>query len=564
METLNFSDLFLLDGIQQAIADMGFTQASPIQAQAIPFLLDGRDVIGQAQTGTGKTAAFAIPALQQTDIKNYAPQTLVLCPTRELAVQVAEEFKKIGKHLKGIHVTAIYGGDSIERQIKTLRRGVHIVIGTPGRVIDHIERGTLDLSEVSRIILDEADEMLNMGFIDDIELVLQQLPAERQTIFFSATMPAPILSLTKKYQNNPHIVKVTAKELTNRTIEQSYFKVRGEYKSALVARLIEVYDLKSAIVFCNTKQKVDELVDELQEIGVAAEAIHGDLRQNQRTMVMGKFKTGKLAVLVATDVAARGIDVDNVEAVINYDVPMDAEYYVHRIGRTGRAGKSGKSFTFATPRDMRKIQEIERYAKVQIPQGQIPTQADVWAYRQIRLADQVKAEIAEGELNHFETIFNNLLNEGFDAQTIALALMKKHLGLPKDNTQDDMEFKESKSKSEGRGDRFDRNDRGNRNDRNRESKFSSNKGGSKFSKESQGNMTRIFINAGKNQKVSKSDILGAITGETGIRGSQIGSIDIFDKYSFVDIASIEAQNVLKVMNQRTIKGKKVNFEFADN
>jgi ATP-dependent RNA helicase DeaD len=546
MNNLNFSDLSLSQEVQQAIAEMGFNQATPIQSQAIPILLEGKDVIGQAQTGTGKTAAFAIPALEQCQSNIYKPQTLVLCPTRELANQVAEEFKKLGKYLKGIHVTAVYGGESIDRQIKALKRGTQIVIGTPGRIIDHIERGTLELSHIQQIILDEADEMLNMGFIEDIERVLALLPEERQTVFFSATMPQPILDLTRRFQKNPQLVKVTTKQLTNTTIEQLYFTVKSEYKTELLQRLIEIYELKSMVVFCNTKQKVDELVAELQQNGQMAEALHGDLRQMQRNVVMGKFKTGVLPILVATDVAARGIDVENVEAVINYDTPLDAEYYVHRIGRTGRAGKSGKSFTFVTPRDVRKVKEIERYSNITIPQGKIPSRADVWQKRQAKMGDKIKQEIAEGGLNHFQNLIEQLTNEGLNQQEIIAALLKMQLGVPQLQNQIDISATE-KARDFKSDKKFDKKSKPSRAER---------KGSNK--------MVRLFMNLGKNQKISKGDILGAITGETGIKGFNIGSIDIYDKYSFIDVAQIEAQTVLRVMNKSTIKGKKVNFEFAEN
>lgn len=591
MNPLHFQDLSLSQEIQQAVAEMGFTEPSAIQLQAIPLLLAGSDLIGQAQTGTGKTAAFAIPTLEKIKPNLFKPQTLVLCPTRELANQVAEEFKKLGKYKKGIHTAAVYGGESIGLQIKALRRGVHIVIGTPGRIIDHIERGTLDLENINQIILDEADEMLNMGFIDDIEKILSHMPAERQTVFFSATMPAPILALTKKYQKNPQIVKVTPKQLTNLSIDQSFYKVRNEHKTELLYRLVELHNLKSIVVFCNTKQQVDELVGALQQHGLIAEALHGDLRQNQRNQVMAKFRTGGVNVLVATDVAARGIDVENVEAVINYDTPLDPEYYVHRIGRTGRAGKSGKSFTFVNSREMGRIWDIERFASIKIAQGKIPSLQDVWVYRQSQFAERIQNEIEKGDLEYFQEMIGQIKAEGGDLETITAALLKMHLGTPRTGTDllleepkrtVRVETKEYGNRTErGGNDRYgrdrttntrsssssyssrsDRPERGERTERSgspsdrpeRRERYSSAKGNS--------DMVRLFFNLGKQQRISKSDILGAITGETGIRGSLIGSIDIFDKYSFVDIAQIEAQNVLKTMNQVKIKGKKVNVELA--
>ncbi len=356
---------------------MGFVDASPIQSEAIPHILEGRDVIGQAQTGTGKTAAFGIPALELVDVADKSTQILVLCPTRELAVQVSDEFKRLAKYKKGIHVTPIYGGDPIEKQISALKRGVHIVIGTPGRVMDHMERRTLNLQNVKMIVLDEADEMLDMGFREDIEEILQEMPEERQTIFFSATMSKPILNMTKKYQNDPVLVKVVKSELTASSIEQLYYVVKEKGKVEVMTRLIDMYNLQLMLVFCNTKKRVDELVEELQVRGYQAEGIHGDMRQQQRNNVMAKFRAGVITILVATDVAARGIDVENVDAVFNFELPLDEEYYVHRIGRTGRAGKAGKAFSFVVGRELNRLREVERYTKVKIERGVIPSYEDI-------------------------------------------------------------------------------------------------------------------------------------------------------------------------------------------
>jgi ATP-dependent RNA helicase DeaD len=577
VETVTFKELPLSEEVQLAIAEMGFEKPSPIQAQAIPHLLEGHDLIGQAQTGTGKTAAFAIPALENCEINHYHPQTLVLCPTRELANQVAQEFGKLSKYKKGLHVAAVYGGESIGLQLKALRRGVHIVIGTPGRVIDHIERGSLDVSKIKQIILDEADEMLNMGFIDDIEKVLSAMPAERQTVFFSATMPQPILDLTKRFQQNPKFVKITQKELTSRNIEQSYFAVKTEYKTELLARLVEMHDLNSAVVFCNTKAQVDELVEKLIERGIGAEALHGDLRQAQRNVVMQKFRTGQLALLVATDVAARGIDVEQVEAVVNFDVPLDPEYYVHRIGRTGRAGKTGKSFTFVSPRDLRKLREIENYAHIKINQAEIPSYRDVAETRYNRFADKVKETIEadfEGEITQqYGSLVKSLLAKGYETEEILAAVLKLHLGEVKNQYQDkdtaSMSFQLYGDKG-GRssGGRFERSggrfEKSNRYESKERSSSYGNGGGSyggdKSRKGDSQRMVRLFVNLGKSEKIRKTDLLGAITGETGIPSYQIGLIDVLDKYSFVDVAESVARNVVNVMNQSKIKGKKVRFE----
>jgi ATP-dependent RNA helicase DeaD len=408
MERLKFESLPISEEIQKAVADMGFVEASPIQSEAIPHILEGRDVIGQAQTGTGKTAAFGIPALELVNTAEKKVQVLVLCPTRELALQVSEEIKRLAKYKKGLSVAAIYGGESIERQIMQLKRGVHIVIGTPGRVMDHMERRTLNLEHVRMIVLDEADEMLDMGFREDIETILQVMPEDRQTIFFSATMSKPILTLTKKYQSEPVLVKVVKSELTATSIEQLYYVVKERGKVEVMTRLIDMYNLQLMLVFCNTKKRVDELVEELQVRGYAAEGIHGDLRQQQRNNVMAKFRAGTINILVATDVAARGIDVENVDAVFNFEIPLDEEYYVHRIGRTGRAGKQGRAFTFVVGRELSRLREIERYTKGKVERGVIPSYGDIVGVKKAKFIEQIRESVADGDLEIFADMIPQL------------------------------------------------------------------------------------------------------------------------------------------------------------
>ena len=346
MDTVKFEELGLSKEILRGITDMGFEEATPIQSQAIPHVMEGRDVIGQAQTGTGKTAAFGLPLLEKIDPKNKKLQAIVLCPTRELAIQVADEIRNFGKYMHGIKLLPVYGGQDIVKQIRSLKSGVQLIIGTPGRVLDHMRRKTVKFDTVHTIVLDEADEMLNMGFREDIEAVLENISEDRQTVLFSATMPKPILDITKKYQKDAVMVKVVKKELTVPSIDQYYYEVKRKNKDEVLSRLLDMYDPKRSLVFCNTKKQVDELVTELQGRGYFVEGLHGDLKQAQRDRVMANFRSGKTEILVATDVAARGIDVDDVEAVFNYDLPQDDEYYVHRIGRTGRAGRDGKSFSF--------------------------------------------------------------------------------------------------------------------------------------------------------------------------------------------------------------------------
>ena len=366
MEEVKFEDLGLCSEIVKAVKKMGFEEASPIQAKAIPIMRSGKDIIGQAQTGTGKTAAFGIPLLEKLEPKNKKLQAVVLCPTRELAIQVAEEIRNLAKYMHGIKVLPIYGGQEIVTQIRSLKSGTQLIIGTPGRVMDHMRRKTIKMDEVSTIVLDEADEMLNMGFREDIETILEGVPEDRQTVLFSATMPQAILDITKKFQKNAEIVKVTKKELTVPNIEQYYYEVKPKSKEEVLARLLDIYSPKLSVVFCNTKKQVDILVNGLLGRGYFAAGLHGDMKQQQRDRVMQGFRSGKTDILVATDVAARGIDVDEVEAVFNYDLPQDDEYYVHRIGRTGRAGREGRSFSFVSGKEVYKLKEIQRYCKTKI------------------------------------------------------------------------------------------------------------------------------------------------------------------------------------------------------
>ena len=564
MKKLKFDELSLSDEILQAVTDMGFVEASPIQSEAIPYIMEGRDVIGQAQTGTGKTAAFAIPALEMIDVDDKSVQTLVLCPTRELAVQVAEEFKKLGKYKKQVTSVAIYGGDSIEKQILALRRGVHVVIGTPGRVMDHMERKTLRLDRVKMVVLDEADEMLDMGFREDIESILEQMPDERQTIFFSATMSKPIMQLTKKYQDDPQLVKVVKNELTAQNIEQLFFEVKPRAKVEVMTRLIDLYNLQLMLVFCNTKLRVDEVVEELQIRGYQAEGLHGDLRQQQRNNVMAKFRAGTTTILVATDVAARGIDVEDVDAVFNFDIPLDEEYYVHRIGRTGRAGKAGKAFTFVVGREVQRLRDIQQYTKVKIQRGVIPSYEDIVGVKKAKFIAQIQEAIQEGGLEVFEDMIEQLHHAGLRSEQIITALIKMNMGVHK-NEFADMDLSGGDDRGAGRerrsGDRERDRDRGPRRDR--DSRDGKSTGRSRDNNRStNASMVRLFINIGRDQKVRPGDIVGAIAGETGIAGNAIGSIDIYDKFTFVEVPKNDVQRVLKGMDNNSIKGQKVNIEIA--
>ena len=419
-ENLRYEDSGINPKILRAVSEMGYTQMTPIQEQAIPQLMEGKDVIGQAQTGTGKTAAFGIPMLQMVDPASRELQGMILCPTRELAIQAAEELHKFSKYMHGIRVVPIYGGQDISRQIKALKGGVQIIVGTPGRVMDHMRRHTIKLDSLKMVVLDEADEMLNMGFREDMEAILGEIPGEHQTALFSATMPQAILDITYKYQKDAVVVRITKQELTIPLVKQYYYVVKNIYKEEAISRLIDTYNLKRSIVFCNTKKMVDELAEHLKDRGYQAEGLHGDMTQKQRDFVMNRFKNGSLQVLIATDVAARGIDVDDLEAVFNYDVPQDTEYYVHRIGRTGRAGREGLAFTFAYGRDLYRIREIERVCKTKMTEQKLPKSAQVMDIKlnkllqaakdtldkedYVKLQDQIEEKMEDYELDPMELL----------------------------------------------------------------------------------------------------------------------------------------------------------------
>jgi ATP-dependent RNA helicase DeaD len=418
-----FSELGLSPEILKAIEKLGFEKAAPIQAEAIPVLMSGRDVVGQSQTGSGKTAAFAIPAIEKTDPNLKAVQVLILCPTRELAVQVAEEFHKLTLYKRGITSLPIYGGQSYERQFWGLKQGAQIVIGTPGRVMDHMRRGTIRLETLKMMILDEADVMLNMGFREDIETILKDAPKERQTVFFSATMPRPIRDLIEKFSRDPQNVKIEQKAMTVPTVEQVYYEVDRRFKVDLLTRLIDIYDLKLGIIFCNTKRMVDELVDHLEAQGYMADRLHGDMTQAQRDRVMNKFRKSGLEFLVATDIAARGIDVDDIQVVFNYDLPYDGEDYVHRIGRTGRAGRAGRAISFVAGRELFQIRNIERYTNTRIQRAKIPTVDEVHEVRASLFLDKLRATLTSGEYKKQDHLIERLLEEGFSSTDIASALI---------------------------------------------------------------------------------------------------------------------------------------------
>jgi len=549
MDKLKFSELNLSNEILKAVADMGFEEASPIQSLAIPKMIEGLDLIGQAQTGTGKTAAFGIPILEKISSKEKKTQALIMCPTRELAIQVAEELKALSKYKKGINIVPVYGGQPIVRQMSALARGAHIVIGTPGRIIDHIERKTIQLENTKIVVLDEADEMLDMGFRDDIELILKNLPQEKQTVFFSATMPKEFMALTKKYQNNPINIKVVHEKLTVPLTEQYYYEVREHQKLEALARCIDMADAKLSLVFCNTKRRVDEVTAQLQVRGYSVDAIHGDMSQTQRDRVMDKFRNCKIEILVATDVAARGIDVDDVEAVFNFDIPQDIESYVHRIGRTGRAGRAGKAFSFVAGRDIYKLRDIQRYTKVSIKRMSVPTLSDVENIRMTSFIDKLKENLKKEEFEKYIPKIESLITDDITSLDIAATLfaMMYREENPQQSSQD-IDLFANQIDNDFRRNKDNKNSKKQKNNRHR------------YGRE-QG-MARLYINIGKNKKVRPGDFVGAIAGEAKINGDLVGSIDIFDKYTFVDVPKEYEQKVIDALNNSNIKGNKVKVEKA--
>lgn len=525
---MKFEELNIDERILRAIEDMGFEETSPIQTQAIPAVCEGIDVVGQAQTGTGKTAAYTIPMLMKINPQIKKPQAIVLCPTRELAVQVAEEIRKLAKYMSDIKVLPVYGGQEIVRQIKSLKTGVQIIVGTPGRVMDHMRRKTVKFDNINMVILDEADEMLDMGFREDMETILTDTPQDRQTVMFSATMPKAIMDIARNFQKDAKVIKVVRKELTVSNIEQFYYEVRPKNKTEVLCRLIDIYNPRLSVVFCNTKRQVDELISELKGRGYFADGIHGDMKQQQRDRVMDDFRSGKVDILIATDVAARGIDVDDVDMVFNYDIPQDEEYYVHRIGRTGRAGRSGMALSFISGKEVYKLKDIERYCKTKILAKPVPSLDDVKNTKVDNMFEKIKQTIEDGGLTDMVNLVEEHVNqEEYTSMDMAAALLKMLIGdtLEREDEVENFHFDIDKDDSR---------------------------------------MVRLFINIGKKDKIKPSNILGAIAGESGMPGKLVGAIDMMDNYTFVDVPAIHAEKVLKAMNDNVqIKGRRVNMEKAN-
>jgi len=520
-----FASFGLNEMLLKAVEELGFEEPTPIQCRTIPELLQGRDVIAQAQTGTGKTAAFALPLLQKLAMDQRTVQALVLTPTRELAVQVAGSIYALGRHA-GVQVLPIYGGQPIERQLKALRAGVHVVIGTPGRVQDHLRRGSLDLAGVQFFVLDEADEMLDMGFDEEIEAIAELLPEARQTALFSATIPAQIAALARKSLHDPITVAISADRLTVPQVQQTYYAVAPRAKLDALTRILDMETPGAAIIFCRTKRGVDEIGDALIARGYPAETIHGDLSQAMRDRVMHRFREGQAELLVATDVAARGLDIQHVSHVINFDIPDDPEQYVHRIGRTARAGRGGDAITLVAPREMRLLHEIERLIRRRIQAALVPTAGDIAARRLELIKEAISRGISAGGLEPYLAAVEHLASERDVAQVAAAAL---RLALERDGTASRITV-------------------------------STLDGEAALGVES--GMRRLFIDLGRKHGVRPSDIVGAITNEAGIAGTNIGAIDIYDSFTFVEVAQAVAQRVIEALENTTLHGRDFRVDIA--
>ena len=526
-EENSFEQFGLSKELLTAINDVGYETPSPIQLKTIPILLGGRDVVGQAQTGTGKTAAFALPILDRIDKKSRAVQSLVLTPTRELAIQVAEAFHTYAKHLGGVRVLPVYGGQAISQQIRHLRSGVQIIVGTPGRVMDHMRRETIDISNLKVVVLDEADEMLRMGFQEDVEWILSHTPEERQTALFSATMPRQVRRIAERYLREPENVQIEQKSLVVPTIKQFYVNVSESQKTDALTRLLEIESNsgEAVLIFHRTKIGAADLTVKLQARGYAAEAMHGDMNQNQREALIKRLRGGQVEIVIATDVAARGLDVERISSVINYDMPSDTESYVHRIGRTGRAGREGKAVLFVTPRQQRMKRDIEQYTRQKIEPMKLPTQADVASRRMALFKERILQTLARQELDLYLSIVEELAEEsGCDIAEIAAAAAFLGAGdKPLEVAVEPV--------------------------------------AEHFSRDADG-MARLFIDVGRNHRVGPSDVVGAIANEANVPGKSIGAIDIYDQFTLVDVPSEYAAQVIESMSKTRIRSQKANVRLA--
>ncbi|WP_010322450.1 DEAD/DEAH box helicase [Marinobacterium stanieri] len=543
----NFGDLGLSTPILNALADVGYETPSPIQARSIPPLLEGQDLLGMAQTGTGKTAAFALPLLQRIDTTATHPQLLVLAPTRELALQVATACEKYSKHLPGLRTLSIYGGQGYDSQIRGLRRGAQVIIGTPGRVMDHIRRGTLQLDRLQSLVLDEADEMLRMGFIDDVEWILQHTPAQRQIALFSATMPQAIRHIAENYLQEPAVIKIKAQTATASTIRQRTWTVRGMSKTQALTRILELHEHEAALVFVRTKTATESLAEELNQAGFPAAALHGDIAQAQRERIVSKLKKGELDVVIATDVVARGLDVERISHVINYDIPYDTESYIHRIGRTGRAGREGDAILFVTNREQRLLKQIERATRQPLDKLELPTAKQINALRAERLQQKILAAAESAKLDEYMPVISALQEQSelTAEQLVAatLAYMHKDKPLWMNENEPDPNRPAPRERMD-RGDRGDRGDRPRRNQRN---------------EPVADGMERYWIGVGHQHGVKPGNIVGAIANEAGIESRQIGRINIAEEFSCVDLPSGLDNQQMQTLKRARVCGQRLEI-----
>lgn len=561
MEKKPFTELGLSPNLLQAVAEMGFEEASPIQSAAIPLLMEGSDIVGQSHTGSGKTAAFGIPAIEKIDLKQRDLQVLILCPTRELAVQVAEEINKLALFSRGFHAVPIYGGQAYDRQLRALRAGVQMVIGTPGRVMDHMDRGTLSLDKTKMVILDEADRMLDMGFRDDIRFILDRVPGERQIAFFSATLPKAIKELISTYSHQPKTIRIEDKPLHVPAIDQIYYEVARRSKLEVLTRLIDMEDIKLAIVFCSTKVMVDSLTEHLVARGYSADKLHGDISQTGRERVMNRFKQGKLEFLVATDVAARGIDVEDVEVVFNYDLPNDGEDYVHRIGRTGRAGKTGRAVTFVEGREIYRLQNIIRFTKMKIRRERVPSLDEVERRRTDVFFEELRDTLVSGDCRKYDGFIDRLLDQGFAPTEIASALIHRLIGKEAPIGGEIEEARPRRDEKPVRG----KKEKGKKKALKKKKSETGGFGTEMPRKPARGSegMRTLFINAGRKMKIGPGELVGAITGMTGLTGEAIGAIDVHEKHVFVEVADQHVDQVIEKLDGIRIKGRRINVELAE-
>lgn len=526
---MKIENLILNDKIQRALDDMGFEESTQIQQEAIPLIMDGKDIVGQSNTGTGKTAAYAIPILEKINEELRMPQALVLLPTRELAVQVANEVRKISKYMEGIKTVTVYGGADIRDQINKLKGGAQIIVGTPGRVIDLIDRRLIKLGQLKIAVLDEADEMLKMGFREDMEYILSKIDHPVQSLMFSATIPDDMKKIIKKFLNSPVYVKVLREGITAKEVKQSYFLVKHSDKVEALSRLIDTYTPKLTLIFCNTKKAVDQLYDRLIEMGYNCDKIHGDIKQAQRLDTINKFNSGLIEILIATDVAARGLDIKEVDLVINYEVPSKEDYYVHRIGRTGRAGREGASFTLVSAKELRKIEDIEKYTKKSIRKRTIPTVDRVNEVKKEKFIRSILSTIESGGLGENRELAGKLLDKGYDAETVIAAMIKK---LVKFDTSEERDLNDAIPEKRKKG---------------------------ALKPE---NTERFHVNLGKKQGIRPGDILGAVAGECGIPGCDIGEIEVLDNYSFFTASKEHRRRIIDRMNRSQIKGMDVSVDLS--